>query len=255
MRRPEEAPGYAVQLWMLFGLAAGFVGFVLTRAPVRHWFLALVGPLAFAAAMDQSKRVGPARTVNKEPMVVTLAACAAFFIPVLLFAFPFTGETFAAIALGVLCIQGFWALHRYPAEPGARIERSESLLSDLREGVFVAMLMAAGFSALAAVIMVVASLAEGMRAFVALGWIAGSYFAGGIIAGLIFGFLRPVTSFPLGLMLVGILGGMVVYGSVGIAIPYVDPEYADMTLREQLMTALALGVLVGPPAALSFRYA
>jgi hypothetical protein len=255
VRRAEQAPGYTVQLWMLFGIAAGFVGFVLTRVPARHWFLALVGPLAFAAAMNESKRAGPAKSVDKEPLFVTFAAAAAFFVPVLLFAFPFTGETFAAIALGVLCVEGFWALHRYPAEPEARLERGESLMADVGEGVFVGMLIAAGFSAFAAVIMVVVSLAEGTRAFVMLAWIAGSYFAGGITAGVIFGFLRPVTPFPLGLMLVGILGGMVIYGSVGIAIPYVDPESADMTLREQLMTALALGVLAGPPAALSFKYA
>ena len=253
MRRPEAAPGYRVQLWMLYGIAAGFVGFVLTRAPVRHWFLAIVGPIAFAAAMDQAKRMGPAESVDKEPMFVALAAAAAFFVPVVLFAFPFTAETFVAMALGMLCVEGFWALHRYPAEPGARLERSDSLLKDLGEGVFIAMLTAAGFSALAAVIVVVASLAEGMRAFVALGWIVGSYFAGGITAGVIFGFLRPVTPFPLGAMLVGILGGMVIYGSVGIAISHFDPDYADMALREQWIMALALGVLAGPPAALSFR--
>lgn len=240
---------------MLYGIAAGFVGFVLTRVPARHWFLALIGPLAFAATMDQAKRVGPATTVGNEPMFVTVAAAAAFFAPVLLFAFPFTAETMVAIALGMLCVEGFWALHRYPAQPDARIERRESLLRDVGDGVFVAMLMAAGFSALAAVIVTVASLAEGVRAFIALGWIVGSYFAGGLAAGTIFGFLRPVTPFPLGVMLVGILGGMVVYGSVGIAIPFLDPDHADMTGREQLMSALALGVLVGPPAALSFRHA
>lgn len=246
-----EAPGYRTQLWILYGLAGGFVLFVLTRAPWQHKFMALTGVAAFALAAQTSRRLGPAVIAGKEPLFVAIAGAASLFVPVLFFAFPFSRESMAAILLGMLCIDGFWAIHRYPAPPGARLARRDSLAADLREGVFVGLFMATFFSLFAAAIMLVASLGEGMRAFSILGWVAGGYFAGGVCAGLVFGMLRPIAAFPLGRMTIGVLGGMAVYGSMAFIIPYVDPD-TDLTLRMQLLMALALGVIVGPPAALGF---
>jgi hypothetical protein len=41
-----------------------------------------------------------------------------------------------------------------------------------------------------------------------------SYFVGAIAAGTLVGLLRPLATWPLGVMLIGVVGGVLVYGAV-----------------------------------------
>ncbi len=83
------------------------------------------------------------------------------------------------------------------------------------------------------------------------------YFVGGMVAGGLAALLRPLLTWPLGVMLVGIFGGIAVYSAVVPVILVMEELEGDpdpMSLAGMAAIGVICGVLAGPPAALAFKW-
>jgi hypothetical protein len=79
---------------------------------------------------------------------------------------------------------------------------------------------------------------------------------GAVLTGVVLALFKPLTRWPLGTMLVGILCGMMIYGAVAPAAELGDllEGKEPSSVVEMIWIAIGCGVMAGPPAALGFRY-
>lgn len=246
-----DSSAYRVQLGILAGLMAVYLALGFWWLPPENRFLLLLGPLVVGAAGWLGRRQGPRHAIGQEPIAIWLGCFLILFLPVGGSSPESILPGFGVAGVGVVCALGLWAVHRFPADAPTRAGRSFG--EEFRSSVEFGLLLASGLSLLVTGVFVV----FGILQFVGLtndpmlsvrswAWIVGAYFAGGFSGGVVVGLLRRLARWPLGAMLVGIPVGTLVYGSVGIALKYIDPEMADMTSQEHIGLAIIIGFLAGP---------
>lgn len=121
---------------------------------------------------------------------------------------------------------------------------------------------AAGLSLFALIIAVLSLFSrESLFKNFAIGYVIAAYWTGGLIVGAIVGLLRPFARWPLGAMLIGIPCAAAIYGSIMVAIMFIEQTGVqvtregtrDLSLHAQLWLLFSIGVVVGPVGALYFR--
>ena len=247
-----ESAAHAVQLLVLGVLVASFYVVLLWYGPPVDRALALYGTIAFAAAYALPSLSTDAPG-SFEPIFVFMGAFAAFYMPPS-FHPPISHATVFAGTLGFLAAEGIWAVRRYPVERRDHVAIRDSVQEGVRTGLF----MALGIAAIAAVILTVRAIA-GYKTqefgLVTILLLFAGYLLGGILAGATAGLLRPLVRWPLGTMLVGIIGGIIVYGAIAPAAQLsMGRAVQQISVREGIEIACACGLLVGPPAALGFGH-
>jgi hypothetical protein len=241
----RTAPSAAIPVIVAFYVAV-------MLAPSHRLTLLVSGTVGIAACWIIAGRRGVDPGAGQEMIGIFLAACIAIAMPVA-FQAPIPVRTMAAEALGILAIEATWAARCFPVFPPAR---PQSALRRARTGVLFGVLMAIGVSLIATVPLAAALLLAGaaeraeVRAVAPL--IYAAYLVGGVGAGLVVGLLRPLSRWPLGTMLLGVLGGICIYGAIGPVAELARPPISS--IPEMIGIALACGLLAGPPAALGLRY-
>ncbi|HEX6964639.1 MAG TPA: hypothetical protein VF166_02495 [Gemmatimonadaceae bacterium] len=235
-------------------VAAYYVILALAVTGMDRIVLAVAGVIGFGGLPLLAIRWGRLDRPGKEPIAIWLGATLLFLLPVA-FLPPPRGHAFLAAALAILCAQGLWAIYRYAPPSVVRPTRHRSLGQDLRWGIRWGLATALLFSLYALGIFVFASVGARTNYFASNSpWlVVVSYFAGGIGGGVIAGLLRPLARWALGTMVMGILAAFPVYGAVALIMPLIDEESAGMSLHELLLITVACALMIGPPAALSFR--
>jgi hypothetical protein len=109
--------------------------------------------------------------------------------------------------------------------------------------------MAAGISGVAAIPVFLLLLIGGKSSWAIL-LVFPAYFAGFLSAAIIYWALQRIETLAVGRYLLGVLGGVCLYGAIGPASDLFDHKPFD--LHETLVFALIAGSLVGPPLALGW---
>jgi len=243
-----------VQRAVAIALLAGFYGAMLTL-PSAEWPSVIGGSIGAALAY----LVGPNRRSGKagtgEMLGVMLGSFGLVVMPAS-FSPPISLREAAGLGMGVLALEAIYVVGRF--EP--LTDRTYAPFGRrVRQAVLAGLGMAIGLSLLATIIVTLAvffSSGASDGAFGFLGLVVAAYVTGGIVAGLLVGSLRPLSRWPLGTMLLGILGGIIVYGAMAPVVSYmgIRDGRGAMTFMEQLGIAVACGVMVGPPTAFFMRY-
>jgi hypothetical protein len=212
--------------------------------------------LAFALAVLVPLRWGVAANVGKEPMVVYVVAAGLVVMPFALYAPWRSLAVPAAFGIGYLAAQCLWAALRYPTRQAAG---ASSVTDNIFVGALFGVGMGVALSAIALIILSLAYLLSSDRTGISVRLVArlmGGYLVGGLLAGLVVGALLRLTAWPLGTILVGILGGIIAYGALApvVSWSYLAEGKGPMSLAEQAGTAVACGLFVGPVAGLMMRY-
>lgn len=221
---------------------------MLLVAPSGYGWLAPLGITAVAITdrLANSIRADSERRVNSgaEALLVGIVAVG-------LFVWPFANRntphsvTLLTLWLAVL-IQGAWAIRRF-ATLTAR-ERGP-LLFRVRQGIRFGMGYAALFSILA--IALSALIGEPGR-FSLLGVMA-AYIIGGVLTGTVVGCGLYLVRWPLGAMLLGILGAIPVFEAILLLLPVIKPDVAVPSLGVRMALACVVALLIGPLAGLVVR--
>ena len=211
----------------------------------------LTSTAGFIAAALLGRHLGPTSDAGKEPLLLLLAAYVVVLMPASLSP-PIRDLQWAALGVGLLAVEAFWALHRYPIIS----VRHTRFVPRLASAVGIGLLTAIGLSILATLIIAVATASGNQHGLPVLPVIIGGYVAGGVLAGALVAALQPLGRWPLGTMLLGVLGGALAYGALSPAVQLsiLTEGKPAMTLAEQIGVSIGCGVAVGPPVALMMRY-
>ena len=219
----------------LYGLAAVLV------LPASEWARMLgLGAVVLAGVAAVARAMGDRRTPAGSILAVSFVGIAVLAAP----GFPaLGGRHLAAVPVGFLGSQAaalLWVSLRWsPVPRGPRTP----LRSALAFGAFAA----AALSAVATIPIVFAFFAD-RRAGSTLLLAYPGYFAGFLAAGLAYWLLQGIAHRPVGRYLIGVLGGLCVYGAVAPVVYLLDDD--PIGVGEMVALALVLGCLVGPPVAL-----
>lgn len=221
-------------------------------APSHQATIAAFGAVGLAVAWVATSRWGVDPTAGQEMIGVLLASVGIIAMPVA-FQAPIPSLTWPAIGLGILAIEAVWAAKRYPI---LRQPPPERLVARVGTGAGLGLAGAFVLALIAAVPLGLGYLAPGSRAEVGriAPFVFGGYALGGVVAGALVGALRPFSRSPVGTMLLGIIGGICVYGAM---LPAVALSESAKGLAEPvplILIGVACGLVVGPPAALALRY-
>ena len=125
------------------------------------------------------------------------------------------------------------------------------MIENLKTGFRWGLLYAVGFTVLAVIVGVVrgvgGGLADWSEASRALAFVAGAYFAAGIVSGGLVGLLLPIGRSRAGAAVLGFIGGIPVYGIVGMAAtpPHTWwPGLLIITLIAATVVGAPLGLLI-----------
>lgn len=234
-------------IWAL-PFVIGF-GTAVVLAPSHQLTLTAAGLVGISAAWALAHRSGVDPTGGWEMMAVFPGSLFLMALPIA-FQTPVPRQTWPAVGLGILAIETVWASHRYPI---LRLQRVAPIGQRVATGAMKGLMVAAGIAILASIpigigLLSPASRSETLRV---APLVYAGYAVGGLAAGGLIGALRPLTRYPAGTILVGILGGMCVYGAVMPAVAATRPVKGA---GEAALVALIGGLLAGPPAALGWRY-
>ena len=243
---------YYVQFGLLTILICGYFAFTVLDGRI---VLLGVGFALFALAAGIAVKLGQSTTSGREMIIVALVASLAFFLP-LSGSPPIEAGAGLAAGIGLLATEGLWALHRYPAVSEAS---AGSAFANVRRAVGLGLKIALGFSLLAGAIMAIgAASSTSARSEIATlaPFVFSSYFVGAIAAGTLVGVLRPLATWPLGVMLTGIVGAVLVYGAVAPVVAVSEQLEGKLppTISEMVEIALMCGFFAGPPAAVAFKW-
>jgi hypothetical protein len=193
------------------------------------------GVLVAVASAAIARAVGP---TDRPTRLEAAGVCFAIF-GLLLLPSPRGSGAILSAGLAILVAQSAWAYLRYP--DAFKSLRSAERSARNRIGRYAAWGAAYGIAltVIAAIVMGLAASSSQPRPsdLPALDTLAMAYCGGGILAGALTGLLLPLARWPLGVMLLGILGATGGYTAVGIAV--------DGWSLETLGIGLSIGVFVG----------
>lgn len=158
------------------------------------------------------------------------------------------GSSPAALAVGFLGMQAavlWWATLRWDPPPAAAMRTS--LAAAWRHGLLAAALL----SAFASVPILLAWRSGDAPA--GMLWVYPAYFAGTVAAATCYWLLQRIAHLATGRYLIGVLGGVCVYGAFAPLVAVIDPGREPLSPGLVLGAALACGVFVGPAVALGLR--
>lgn len=123
-----------------------------------------------------------------------------------------------------------------------------SLGDNVRSGIRWGVSYAAGFSLLALAIAFITVARAGFQhvdaAATVLGKVFAAYFLAGLVSGMLVGVLLPIGRRRIGAALLGLIGGIPVYGVVGMAILPVSEWWPNLAVVT-LLCAVTVGPLFG----------
>jgi len=255
MPKPSDHQlSYRIQLGIVFLLLLGFVVLAMASPAAARIKLLLSAAVLFPASVILGVRWHGDRASGGEILPVFFGSFFALMLP-LASAPPIPGIAGAGAFLGLLVSESLWAVHRYPIE---RAPDSGPLARRVVDGVKLGLLIAAGFSLLATVIIVVGLFVNPQNAALVLRlWllVVAGYAAAGLTAGALIGAIRPLMAWPLGVMLTGILGGFLVYGAIAPSAALIKAmEGSSEPTAVWALVAAICALMAGPPAALGLKY-
>jgi hypothetical protein len=175
-------------------------------------------------------------------MAVALVATAALWMPT----FPaMGGGSDRAVPIGFVGVQAavlLWAAFWWPGP------RQESSHITFRYALRFGFLVAVGISGVAAIPVFLTFLTGDGSSWAVL-LVFPAYFAGFLSAAVLFWALQRIDNLAVGRYLIGVLGGICVYGAMGPAVAIFDHKAFD--LHENFIVALIAGGFVGPALALN----
>ena len=198
------------------------------------------GVVTFAVVFFVARKFGSRIRSGFSVMAVGFGATAVLWMPT----FPaMGGGSDRAATIGFFGVQAavlLWAALWWqgPGEEQSHI----SLRSALRFGFLVAL----GISGIAAIpILLILLSGDSWALFL----VFPAYFVGFLSAAILFWALQGIDNLAVGRYLIGVLGGICVYGAMGPAVAIFDHRAFD--LRENFILALVAGGFVGPALALN----
>lgn len=223
---------------------AVYFGLVIRFLPLSDYVRALgsglvIFSLIFLVAWKFGSRIQSGFSV----MAVAFVAAAALWMPT----FPAMGGTSdVAVPIGFVGVQAavlLWAAFWWQGP------REEPSYISLRYALRFGFLVAVGISGVAAIPVLLLLLSPGDSTSWAILLVFPAYFAGFLAAAILFWALQRIDNLAVGRYLIGVLGGICVYGAMGPVSDIFDHRAVD--LHENLMFALIAGGFVGPPLALN----
>jgi len=212
---------YRVQAFLVGAVIAVFFWLLVTTVPTTHMWLAVTGPCAFLFA-SWAGRSTLLREMfgHMEVAVYTMVVWFAAGLPVALPGpDPPRGPGFLCAGIAVLGAHGLWALGRWP--DGVREVHGVPFLANVGKSLRVSLPLAIVLGVFVTVMQLLRRMIGYENHAVELNQIpvlAASYLVAAVAAGTVIGFLRTLTRWPLGLMLMGIVGALLVYGLVGFVL-------------------------------------
>ncbi|MFL5612223.1 MAG: hypothetical protein ACJ796_01010 [Gemmatimonadaceae bacterium] len=179
-----------------------------------------------------------------EPILTAIAAIGVFVWP---FANRETPHavTLLCLALAVL-VEAAWAIHRYaPLAPRVR----EPLMARVRNGVRFGLRYAVFLGLVATAL----SVLRGGGDDFSLPAVLAAYLIGGVFTGIVVGLGRRLNQWPMGAMLLGVLGAFPAFLVISLLIPLMRADAPTLSGNERLGLSLAVSVLLGPIAGLILR--
>jgi len=234
---------WAIQVAVTAALAVSFYAFAWISSP-HDWIGLLAATLAFAIVPVILDQLGDIEPSAQEPGIVMIGAVAvlALVVP------PVTTVRGLALGSGALAIQAFWALRRYPPLH----DDFEPVAGRIRSSLRFAIRMAIALTVLAVAIPAISSSGNHPGSQLLLEAAVGTV-VGAVAAAALVGVLRPLSQWPLGTMLLGLLAGPLAFGAM-IPVLFVVEGKPLMSLHAHIWISLFSGVLVGPAVALSMKY-
>ena len=233
-----------VQLAILAGLTVGFAISAALLAPPNLRWLSFVGPAAVIITERLADSFGPrANRSPAEPIALAVAAVGIFVWPVANRETPHS-VTVLGLALAVL-VQAAWAVRRY--SPGSP-RPGEPWLVRVRAAVRVGLAYAAFFGILAAVLTQFGG--ESSDRPLSLPVILAAYIIGGILTGVVAGSGRHLTRWPLGAMLIGVIGAIPAFLTILLLLPLLRADTMALSATTLLGLSCAVSALMGPAAGL-----
>jgi hypothetical protein len=234
-------------------VVAAFYLSVLT-APSHHLTLLLTGTVGIVIAWLLAGRRGVDTAAGREMLLVFVLAMSVTVFPMAAQA-PMPVHTMVATGLCIVAIEASWAVRRYPVLPPRRHYGVPGVALAGIVGLAFGILFALGLALFATLVMGVAFVfSAAIRAeILALApSIYAGYLFGGAAAGLVVGLLWPLGRWPVGVMLIGVIAAMFLYGAMGYLVDVARGEF--QSILDVSGIALACGMLVGPPLALMLQY-
>lgn len=214
--------------------------------PAEHPRMLGGGLLVFGGVAALARWLGRGPLSPLSVLAVEIVSAIVLLMPTL----PAMGGTHpAAVPIGFLGVQAAvlsWAALRWRRPPGAMPRTS--LLAAWRHGFLMAVLLCAF-----ATIPVLLAVSAGDAAPAGIVWLYPAYFAGMIGAATSYWLLQRIAHLATGRYLIGVLGGVCVYGAVMPLVAMVEPGGEPLGTGTMLVLALAAGCLVGPAVALGRR--
>lgn len=236
---------YKIQFAILIGLAAVYLVLALLAAPRHAVTLVLLGPVSFGIAVGVARKLGQSATSGAE-MILVFFAMVLIFMPMTLTP-PISSFAGVAGGLGVVLVEGFWAIHRYPnSDKAVRLSFSGALL----RGV----VLSCGFLLLGLVLILLGAAIERatLDPYAALieKMVLG-YLIIAVLVGLLFASTRKVLRWPLGVMFVGVIGGLIVGAALSPGINELESlkGHHPLSSADLVFGVMAWALAVGPPAA------
>ena len=228
---------------------------VMLTLPSVEWPSIIGGTLGAVGAYVAGHRKRDELGTSREMAGVMVVAFGLTFMPASLTP-PISVQEVIGLGVGVIALEAIYVIRRFEPVTNSQFPPFRSrVLKGALTGVGIAL----GLSILATIVgalAVVLATEEIANSLPLVGLVVTGYFVGGLLAGALVGALEPVSRWQLGTMLLGIVGGVIVYGAVAPVVSYSDIHNgrAMMTLAQQAGIALACGVLAGPPFAIGIRY-
>jgi len=209
----HTTPATTIQAVVILLLVAAF-GALATY--ILHPFYACFGILVILAVAVIANRLGPNERPNYfEPV----AACMLLLLLILLPAPRGTAVLFSA-SLAILAAQGTWAYLRYADTFDSLASAELPTLARMQRYSAWGLAYGVGLTVLAALVIAAASRSGQPRdpTMPTLRALTAAYLGGGLVAGALCGLLLPIARWPLGVILLGILGATSGYTAVGVAV-------------------------------------
>lgn len=227
-----------------YALAALYLALCAVLLPPAEYPRALGGGVAaFAAVLWMARAFGRGRIYGLGLLAVGVVSALVLVIPT----FPAMGGTrLVAVPLGFLGMQAtmlLWAARRWTPRAPAREH------TPLRQAMEFAMFAGAGLSVFATIPIVLA-LRDGARGAATMLLVYPGYFAGTMSAAIVYWLLQRLAHLAVGRYLIGVLGGICLYGAMAPIVWLSKGEPFDPGLM--LFLASIPGGFVGPAVALEF---
>lgn len=241
---------YRIQVALVTALLALFLWLLVTTVPAAHLWLAVTGPgtCLFAYWAGRSKAL---REVfgNLEAPVYAAVAFLAVALPVgIPQPSPSRVPGFICAGVSLLTAHSLWALGRWPG--GVRDTYPVPIASSVGEALRVSVPFAIGLGVLVTVLQLLRRLSGYEDRAVQLSEIpaiAASYIAAALLGGGVVGLLRTLTRWPLGLMLLGMVGAFLVYGVFGLVLAAVGS--IEGSIESAAFMGFGMAVIIGPACA------